>query len=137
MNKFRSNNIRIFVANKLVRDATAQRLNQRGITAHTHVLTTEEYDKELRSKLVEEADEVVHTASPKELTTELADVLEVIHALCALHNISIEDVEQARCTAKEARGGFDQHVYISQFEMAADNEAINYYLNQPHKYPEV
>jgi predicted house-cleaning noncanonical NTP pyrophosphatase (MazG superfamily) len=128
---------RVFVGNKLVRDATAQRLNKRGITVYTRTLGIEEYDKELRAKLVEESDEVYSALSQQELTAELADVLEVVHGLCALHDISLEAVEQVRRVAKEARGGFDQRVYISQFEMSADNEAVEHYLSQPHKYPEV
>lgn len=43
---------------------------------------------------------------------ELADVLEIIHALAECHGSSIERVEQIRAEKAEKRGGFKEKIFL-------------------------
>jgi predicted house-cleaning noncanonical NTP pyrophosphatase (MazG superfamily) len=129
--------MRVFNAQKLVRDNTQERLEKRGIIVHAHQLDNVKYEVELRKKLLEEADEVARASSVGELIAEIADVCEVIEAICRLHNIAKTEIDQVRQEMRDTRGGFEQQVYISTFEVPSDSEALAHYLEQPHKYPEI
>ncbi len=70
------------------------------------LLNGEEYRAALRAKL-EEVTEYLQSGEPK----ELADVLEVLRALAALHSLSPEDLEALRRAKADARGGFAGRVW--------------------------
>ena len=78
--------------NKLVRDNIPKIIESEGQTCQTHILSDDEYIKALESKLDEE---VAEYHSDKTLE-ELADITEVIHALCVAHGYSIHDLESIR-----------------------------------------
>lgn len=124
-----------FQANKLVRDKTEERLRKKNITIGTRTLETEEYILELKKKLIEEAHEVSSTTNQEELLSELADVLEVIHALGTATGLSFQKLEQKRMEKWNARGGFDSRTYCTSIEGDAESEHIEYYRSQPDKYP--
>jgi predicted house-cleaning noncanonical NTP pyrophosphatase (MazG superfamily) len=65
----------------------------------------------LRAKLVEEAEEA-QAAPDGQLRSELADVLEVLHALAAAHSMSWEDVVAEAAHKRGERGGFDQRIFL-------------------------
>ena len=72
-----------------------------------------------------------------DIQEELADVLEVVHALSLAHGLSYEQIDKARVQKKQERGGFADRIYSPFFEMDTDNADVNYYLAKPHKYPEL
>ncbi|MNJ04845.1 hypothetical protein D3C73_1657970 [compost metagenome] len=43
---------------------------------------------------------------------ELADILEVVHALAQLHKILPEDLEKVRAKKAEERGGFADRTFL-------------------------
>jgi predicted house-cleaning noncanonical NTP pyrophosphatase (MazG superfamily) len=47
---------------------------------------------------------------------ELADVLEIIHALAEYHGASIEKVEKVRAQKAEERGGFKEKIFLMEVE---------------------
>ncbi|MYR84049.1 hypothetical protein GTY41_03595 [Streptomyces sp. SID685] len=59
----------------------------------------------LRAKVVEEAHEV-DAAPPEGLLEELADALEVIHALTLATGHTLDELEEARALKAQVRGGF-------------------------------
>ena len=58
--------------------------------------------------MIEEANEFVAEDSPE----ELADLLEVIHAIAKVKNISLEEVEKIRQEKRNKRGGFEEKIYL-------------------------
>jgi predicted house-cleaning noncanonical NTP pyrophosphatase (MazG superfamily) len=68
-----------------------------------------EYAALLRAKLYEEAEEYVASSDP----AELADVLEVIGALAALHDLSPAALERLRAEKAAERGGFTHRHVLS------------------------
>lgn len=63
-------------------------------------------------KLKEESEEYFAAKSSKESLEELADILEVIRALAVVHGETWEELEALREKKAEARGGFQERVYL-------------------------
>ncbi|AMX83332.1 phosphoribosyl-ATP pyrophosphohydrolase [Geobacillus subterraneus] len=100
------------IYNKLVRDRIPAIIEQAGKTFTARILDEEEYKKELQKKAFEELEEYVQAATDEAAIEELADVLEIIHALAACHGASIEQVEQIRAKKAEERGGFREKIFL-------------------------
>ncbi|MGI5169162.1 hypothetical protein ACQEU3_32915 [Spirillospora sp. CA-253888] len=96
-------------AEKLVRDRIPDVIRQGGRTPETRVASEGEYAALLRAKLYEEAGEYTAAGDP----AELADLLEVVHALAALHGLSPDDLEGQRAAKAAARGGFADRIVLA------------------------
>lgn len=72
----------------------------------------EEYKQELRTKLREEAEEYFEAAKDKDALEELADMLEVIRALAEVHGANVAELDKLRADKAEARGGFQERVFL-------------------------
>ncbi len=104
--------------NKLVRDRIPEIIAANGGRAETRILPDDEYTASLREKLGEEAREVARAASPEELTLELADVLEVVRAIAAIHGIALGHLEAVRRERARTRGAFQRKIML----IATDGE---------------
>src|ERR1700676_2164503 len=98
--------MRIFKQEKLWRDKMLEKAEAQGSCLHWRQLSDAEYDKQLRLKLIEEADEVCVAQSRDELMGEIADLYEVIDSICALHKISSNEVIKLQEKKRNERGGF-------------------------------
>jgi predicted house-cleaning noncanonical NTP pyrophosphatase (MazG superfamily) len=124
-----------FELNKLIRNKLPARMLIERLVVHGKALSKEEYILQLKHKLLEEAEEVMQEDQADYLKIELADVLEVIHALAREYQISFEDIEQARLEKLEINGAFDQDSYINYIEVPDDNKKVlEYFLNKSKKY---
>ena len=94
---------------KLVRDKIPEIITKAGKTPITRILTEEEYLAELDKKLNEEIAEYQADKSIE----EMADVLEVLFAICEACGHSIEDLMEVRDSKREKRGGFEQRIFWS------------------------
>ena len=126
-----------FLQNKLWRDKMPDIKRAVGSIVHVKDLDDAEYALQLRIKLTEETAEVCVAQSRSELVEELADVLEVIDALCAMHKIAPEDVKIAQVKKREEKGGFYQRAFVTIAEHPAGSGGELYCRAQPDKYPEV
>ena len=100
------------VHNKLVRDNMKQIILDAGRKPIMKILNHEEYITELRKKSQEELQEYLTAETNEEALEELADLLEVIHALAKVHGSSIEEVEKLRVEKAAKRGGFSDKVFL-------------------------
>lgn len=91
---------------KLVRDRIPEILDAKGVPYEQHTATDAEYRKELFKKLVEEATEFADDPSE----AELADVLEVIDALCSLPEFA--KVNDVKIKKRTERGGFEKRLIL-------------------------
>lgn len=98
--------------NKLVRDRIPFIITSQGKECRTRILNPEEYTAELKVKLNEESAEYFKTDNNKDALEELADMLEVIRALAEAHGSDWEELEKIRVQKAEARGGFQERVYL-------------------------
>ena len=100
------------VHNKLVRDNMKQIILDAGRKPIMKILNQEDYINELRKKSKEELQEYLSAETNEEALEELADLLEVMHALAKVHDSSIEEVEKIRVKKAAKRGGFSDKVFL-------------------------
>ncbi len=96
---------------KLVRDKIPDLIRKNGDEPITHIAEADEHWTRLKAKLQEELDEVL---AETDLAGELADLLEVMHAVCAAKGIPFEEIERIRLEKRERRGGFDGRVVLAE-----------------------
>jgi predicted house-cleaning noncanonical NTP pyrophosphatase (MazG superfamily) len=104
------------IYNKLVRDRIPEIIESTGKIFTTRILNSHEYITELKKKSFEELDEYVNTDNHKDGIEELADLLELIHALAETHGSTIEKVEEVRRLKAEKRGGFKGKIFLIEVE---------------------
>lgn len=98
--------------NKLVRDRIPEIIAETGKNYSTRILDQEEFILELKKKSIEELDEYLNTNNDEKAIEELADLLEVLHALAETHGVSIEKVEELRKQKAKKRGSFKEKIYL-------------------------
>lgn len=96
--------------NKLIRDNIPEIINSKGETSVTHVASDAEYWQHLLIKLAEEV--VEYTEKPS--LDEMADILEVIHAIIDFKNIDEAELERVRQDKKKERGGFSKRLILDE-----------------------
>jgi predicted house-cleaning noncanonical NTP pyrophosphatase (MazG superfamily) len=122
--------------NKLIRSNLPERMKKEGVALFGHHLTDEEFAKELKNKLVEEASEVRDTESREDLIKELADVMEVIETLSSLHGITKEEIEKERLLKYEINGRFLAANFVDYIKVPVNNHKVIEYLekrNRPYE----
>lgn len=92
---------------KLVRDKIPEIIRADGKVPVTRILSEGEYLQELDSKLNEE---VAEYQSDKSIE-EMADVLEVLYAICEARGYSIEQLMEVKQKKQDKRGGFKERIY--------------------------
>ncbi len=125
-----------FLQNKLWRDKAADLMRATGSIIHVKQLDDLQYEEQLKMKLREEIEEVCVAQGNTELIEELADVFEVIDAVCALQKISLEEVRTVQQEKRDKRGGFFERVFVTIAEHVARSSGEKYCRAQPDKYPE-
>lgn len=96
--------------NKLVRDKIPQIIEQAGKTCVCETLTDEQYIQKLNEKLLEEVQEYLESGTVE----ELADIGEVMYAILAFKNVSIEEFRRVRLDKLNARGGFMDKIFLKE-----------------------
>ena len=94
--------------NKLVRDKIPEMIAAQGEKAIIRVMEDHEYIAALETKLDEE---VAEYHESKEIE-ELADILEVIYALCDIHGHSVDELMAAYEKKHAQRGGFAKKLFL-------------------------
>lgn len=103
---------------KLIRDKIPEIIQADGKTCITRILSDEEYVDALEKKLNEE---VAEYQTDKNLE-ELADILEVLQAICIARGYTLEELETVRAKKSKERGGFEKKIFLERVENIADGE---------------
>ena len=93
---------------KLVRDRIPEILSGMGLAPVTRVASSDEYWLSLRQKLQEELDEFLDSESAE----ELADILEVIDAVCEHKGITSDALQDLKERKRGERGGFKGRIIL-------------------------
>ena len=96
------------VYNKLVRDKIPEIIKADGKECKKRILSNDEYIAVLEAKLNEE---VAEYQADKNLE-EMADVLEVLQAICIARGYSLEELEALRAKKVSERGGFADKIFL-------------------------
>ena len=100
------------IYNKLVRDKIPEIIAAQGDIPTMRVLDDIEYFQALNTKLQEEVTEYLSGFS----VDEIADILEVIHAIIEYKGLSYSEVEQIRKNKYDERGGFVKKISLVEVE---------------------
>lgn len=100
------------IHNKLVRDKIPKIIEVAGKIPVIHILSEEEYIAALETKLNEE---VAEYQTDKSLE-EMADILEVLQAICIARGHSLDELETMRAKKAEERGGFKDKIFLEYVE---------------------
>ena len=92
---------------KLVRDRIPEIISAAGKTPITRVMQQDEYLDELDIKLNEEVAEYQADKSIE----EMADVLEVLFAICEARGHSVDELMAVKEKKQQERGGFKEKIY--------------------------
>ena len=99
--------------NKLVRDKIPGIIKAKGGVPKTRTLSSDaEYLTALGKKLHEEVAEYLDDPDIK----ELADILEIIHAILEMQNKSFAELESVRKEKAKERGGFVKRIFLETVE---------------------
>jgi len=115
---------------KLVRDKIPIKIKRNDETVVTTNVTPNELIYLLKEKAVEEAYEFYWSKQNDNMIEELADILEVIKGSCKAFGINFNEIETISDRKKEARGGFDEGVYLvatkenSLFQVKSNKKAL-------------
>lgn len=96
------------IYNKLVRDRIPEILKESKQIPDYIILSDEEYTAELDKKLKEEILEYLENKDVE----ELADVYEVLHAICEVRGITEEEIIEIRKKKTEERGAFQKKIML-------------------------
>lgn len=96
------------IYNKLVRDNIPEIIAKNGQRAKFRVLNDDEFVQELEKKLQEEVTEYLQDKN----ADELADILEVVHALGAQLGHTPDSLEQLRKKKAADRGEFSKRLFL-------------------------
>lgn len=94
--------------NKLVRDGVPEHITRMGEPFSVHIADEQEYWQKLKEKLREEVDEFIAT----EQLDELADLYEVIDAIIAYKQISVEEIQKIQAEKRVKRGSFLKRIIL-------------------------
>lgn len=97
---------------KLVRDKIPEIIKNDGKKPITRIANNYAYWIELKKKLIEEVNEFLKSENEE----ELADILEVIYALCDFKNFDKNNIKKIREEKAEKRGRFKDKIILESIE---------------------
>ena len=103
-------NTKEIVYNKLVRDRIPEILKNKGLDLTMHIATDDEYEEMLYKKLDEEALEFKEDKSIE----EMADLFEVVYAICDFYNIDLDELEKIKIKKRDERGAFKERIILKK-----------------------
>lgn len=101
----------------LVRDKIPQDIISTGRIPVVRYLSSEDFRSALLNKVVEEAIELRDSASPE----EVADIYEVLNALCIELGLSTDSVDKFRKIKLETKGGFKTRAFLEKIVDPVDS----------------
>lgn len=96
--------------NKLVRDNIPEIIRKKGEKAVIHIAGDEEYWQKLKEKL----DEEVKEFTKDETIEEIADILEVIDAICEYKKFDAKEAQAVKDKKAKERGKFKKKIILEE-----------------------
>lgn len=96
--------------NKLVRDRIPEIIRESGDKPVFHIADDAEYWQKLKQKLGEEVKEFDESESSE----ELADIFEVVEAICEYKKFDVEEIKKTQKHKKSARGAFKKRIILEE-----------------------
>lgn len=104
------------VYNKLVRDNIPNIIKNAGATPVCRILKRKEFIKELKNKILEEAQKLVETKKKKTTINELIDIQELVDVLRREIDMPKQKFELLQMEKRKIRGGFENRMFLIETE---------------------
>lgn len=127
--------MRKFFLNKLVRDKVFANMVAEGQKVGHRRLNDKDFLKELKRKLLEEAEEF--EPDHPEALDELADLLEVVETLGETHGSDFEKLRDRQLKRRDKRGSFNDRIYVESVELDDNDPWVKYYEKQSGRFKEI
>lgn len=124
---------RTFRLDKLIRDGVFENMQAIGQDVDYRVLDTNERQSAYTDKTLEECLEFDETGDPSELADALQTLIDKAHAA----GISFEELKRLQEKKLAALGGFSELVFVHTVTLEEGDDWVNYYENNPDRFPEV
>lgn len=98
--------------NKLVRDRILEIIEVAGEKPYSRILNQEEYLKEIKKKILEEAKELTMAKNKEEVINEIIDIQELIDVLISEFNLTKLQIKKQQKTKNKKRGGFKKKLFL-------------------------
>ena len=95
---------------KLVRDNVPEHIKRKGEKAMMHIAGDKEYWQKLKEKLSEEIKEFYDSESIE----EMADILEVIDAICEFKKFDGHELTAVKTKKAKEKGGFKKRIILDE-----------------------
>lgn len=97
---------------KLIRDKIPEIIEGAGEIPHIRKLSREEFKKELKKKILEEAKELIKSESKKDILNEIVDIQELLDWLAKEFKISPSAVKKLQAKKNKKRGSFKKRLFL-------------------------
>ncbi|MGF1485657.1 MAG: nucleotide pyrophosphohydrolase [Prochloraceae cyanobacterium] len=98
--------------NKLVRDNIPEIIEREEKKYKCKILSQSEFIAALKSKIIEEAQEIAASSDREELIQEVADLYEAVDTLLSAKQIEREKIIKAKQEKQKAKGGFQKRIKL-------------------------
>jgi predicted house-cleaning noncanonical NTP pyrophosphatase (MazG superfamily) len=98
--------------NKLVRDRIPEIIEATGAVPVVRLLNDDEFFIALKAKLFEETQELIAAETTTDIAVEAADIVEVIAAICACKQITMNTLSEVRERKAASNGRFDARLFL-------------------------
>lgn len=95
---------------KLIRDLIPEIIESAGKKCVYETLSDKEYVEKLNEKILEKTNKFVKTGS----VDALADIGEVMHAILAYKNVSLQEFQRVRLEKLEMQGGYEKRILLKK-----------------------
>ncbi len=126
-----------FIFNKLIRDKLRDEYERVGQKAVYRALSKTDHIKELKRKIIEEANEIPAEGHLDDAIGEIADVQQALNDLIKLLGVSNEQIEAVTQKKFDKKGGFTGATFVETLEMDENDEWAEYYRADPKQFPEL
>lgn len=125
-----------FIHNKLWRDKLSKIMKEEGSVVHVEQLDEDQYEEALRAKIVEESIEMLESTDQDDVMEGMADILEVMDALCIVYGIKMDEILQIKEEKQADLGGYNKSELVTRVEHPAGSASEKYCLDNPEQYPQ-
>lgn len=103
--------------NKLIRDRIPEIIEKAGEEPQTRILSRREFIKEIKEKILEEAQELIAARGQKKVINEIVDIQELIDTLIAEMGITKFELWEFQRRKNKTRGGFKKRLFLIKTEI--------------------
>lgn len=126
-----------FLYNKLIRDHISDLATQDWAHLDAQYIDGEQKVKALITKIGEESDELLNAHSREEQIWELADLQEIIDALCDALWISKDELIAKQKAKRNEKWWFATWLYAHTMTVDENHPRYQYFKDNSDKYPEI